>query len=77
MSMLLVEGKEFEFDNDTVFTVQVGKGPKGGYKTRLTFNGNMKEACRAYSQIDVGTEYKKRLVSSAHGVVAKAAGFKQ
>lgn len=54
------------------FLVQIGKGAKGSYKTRYSFNtggGNaegallcLKEALFYYKSLNVGNGYKKRLV---------------
>jgi hypothetical protein len=43
------------------FLVQVGKGSKGSYTTRYSFD-NFNEAWFWYKSINIGMGYKKRLV---------------
>ena len=72
-----IDGKSIAWDDATTeFLVQVGKGPKGSYKTRHTFKGNLTQACLYYRAINIGNGYKKRLLMpscSKNPVLARAA----
>lgn len=67
-----LDGKKIALSGHETFEVQVGRGPKGSYKTRYSFNtggGNdkgallcLKEALFYYRCINIGNGYKKRLV---------------
>ena len=59
-----VNGKYIAYTNDTVFLVQVGKGPKGGYKNYYSFRGDPREAMFYFASINVGNGFKKRLIMS-------------
>jgi hypothetical protein len=56
-----VDGKPIAYTNQTVFLIEIGKGPKGAYKTRFEITGNLGQACRLYRGINVGNGFKKRL----------------
>jgi hypothetical protein len=72
MIEVVLDGKRIALMGHEKFLVQVGKGPKGSYKTRYSFDtggGNaegaflcLKEALFYYRAINVGYGYKKRLV---------------
>lgn len=66
-----LNGKKIAYSSETQFIVQVGKGPKGSYKTRYTFKGNLAQAVFYYNCINIGNGYKKRLLmpASAHNPV--------
>lgn len=70
-----VDGKSVAYSNYTEFLVQVGRGPKGAYRTRYTFIGNLTRALMHYDMINIGNGYKKRLLMpncSQRPVIAKA-----
>jgi hypothetical protein len=82
MTKLLVnelDGKKIAYSSETIFLVQVGKGPKGSYKTRYTVKGSLGQAAFLYVGINIGNGYKKRLVmpssSRNRGVLARQASF--
>lgn len=59
-----------------VYLIQVGKGPKGGYKTRYSFKTEDLHSSRAwlhYSSINIGAPYKKRLLRDGK-LIARAFG---
>lgn len=58
----IIDGRVISYSNETEFLVQVGRGIKGGYKTRYRFKGNLKLAFMYYSCINIGNRYKKRLI---------------
>lgn len=58
----VVDGKRIAYSSETTFRVDVGKGPKGSYKTRYVFKGNLRQAVFYYVGINIGNGYKKRLV---------------
>jgi len=70
-----LDGKRIAYSSQTVFVVQVGKGPKGSYKTRYVFTGDLPQAVKYYNCINIGYGYKKRLLmpSSKNPVLAKSA----
>jgi hypothetical protein len=46
-----------------MYVIQVGRGPKGSYRTRYTFSAeDWTKASFYYACINVGYGYKKRLV---------------
>lgn len=57
-----LDGKSVAFHSGTQFLVQIGKGPKGSYRTRYSFQGNLAQACLYYTGINIGNGFKKRLV---------------
>ena len=60
-----LNGKLVAYCSETVFSVQVGKGKKGSYKTRYAFKGNLGQAVIHYNGVNVGNGYKKRLMMSS------------
>lgn len=70
----IINGKNVTYSTETEFLVQVGKGPKGSYKTRYSFRGNLSQAVFYYQCINIGNGYKKRLLmpSSPKPVLARA-----
>lgn len=59
-----LDGKKIAFASNTEFLIQVGKGNKGSYKTRLKFLGSdFTNGFMNYQGINIGNGYKKRLVS--------------
>jgi hypothetical protein len=65
--------KQYELDGRKIavmghekFLVQVGRGPKGSYKTQYTFD-NLPQAVKYYACINIGRGYKKRLVCFEFG----------
>lgn len=63
------------YTSDTVFLVQVGRGPKGSYSTRYRFVGDLHRAAFYYECINIGNGYKKRLLmpSARRPVLARQA----
>ena len=59
-----LDGKRIAYTDNTVFLVQVGKGPKGSYKNRYSFRGNLQQAALYFASVNVGNGFKKRLVMS-------------
>jgi hypothetical protein len=67
---IMLESKtRIDFTNTSVFTIQVGKGSKGKYKTkyRLTRDNDISfppihSALMWYRGINIGNGYKKRLL---------------
>jgi len=53
----------YAFHSDTQFLVQVGFGPKGAYKTKYSFIGDLQQAIMYYNCINIGRGYKKRLLA--------------
>ena len=56
-----LDGKRIGYCSVTVFEIQVGKGPKGPYKTRTRVVGNLEQAIMQYNMLNIGNGYKKRL----------------
>jgi hypothetical protein len=56
-----LDGKPIGYCSETVFEIQVGKGPKGAYKTRSRVVGNFGQAIMQYNMINIGNGCKKRL----------------
>ena len=73
---ITINDKRIAYDDEhTDFLVQVGKGPKGSYRTKYSFKGNILKAVMYYNAINIGKGYKKRLYmpsSSANPVIAVA-----
>jgi hypothetical protein len=57
-----LDGKEIRYHSETVFYVQVGRGPKGSYKPRYSCVGNLGQMVFWYNCINIGRGYKKRLL---------------
>jgi hypothetical protein len=55
------------------FVIQIGKGPKGRYRTKYTTN-NARQAELFYKGINIGNGYKKRILE--YGKVAVGADGK-
>ena len=53
-------GELLEFNNRTVFMVQLGKD-SSSYKTKWTFTGDFANALFYYKSLNIGRGYKKRL----------------
>ena len=51
------------FHSGTQFLVQIGFGPKGAYKTKYSFTGDLQRAIMHYNCINIGRGYKKRLIA--------------
>jgi len=66
METFNVGGKEYNWNSDTKFTVEVGKG-SGKYSPRYSFEGNFVQASFYYACINVGLGYKKRFVMERDG----------
>ena len=68
-----LDGKKISYTNETIFLVQVGKGPKGSYKTKYSFTGDISQAIIYYKGINIGNGYKKRLfVPSFNNEISQA-----
>jgi len=59
----MLDGKSIAYSSQTEFLVQVGRGPRGAYKTKYRFVGNLTQACMYYRAINIGYGYKKRLIA--------------
>ncbi len=66
MGTFSVGGKEYNWNSDTKFLVEVGKG-SGKYSPRYSFVGNFDQASFYYSCINIGLGYKKRFVMESGG----------
>lgn len=66
MDTFTVGGKEYTFDSDTRFLVEVGRY-RGSYSPRYSFVGDFKQAAFYYSCVNVGLGYKKRFVVEQGG----------
>jgi hypothetical protein len=64
----LVNGKDVQYSNETVFKVQVGKGKKSSYRTIKKFYGDICNAVLCYRATPAGDGYKKRLILTENGV---------
>lgn len=56
-----LDGKPVAYTDQTVFLVEVGRGPKGAYRSRYAITGNLAQAVTYYRGINIGNGYKKRL----------------
>jgi len=77
LTTTLWDGRKIGYSDETVFLVQVGKGPKGSYQTRYKFIGELQRAFMFYNMINIGYPYKKRLFmpSSPNGTIARQVGL--
>lgn len=66
-----LNGQKIGYSSATEFRIQVGKGPKGAYKTQHIFTGNLAQAVHWYNGINLGNGYKKRLLMEGK-VLARA-----
>ena len=68
-----LDGKKIAYSSETVFIIQLGKGPKGSYRNRMSFKGNLARAVLWYNSLNIGYGYKKRLImpSSKKPVLAR------
>lgn len=57
----VLDGKRIAYTDRTVFIVEVGRGPKGAYRTHYSFTGNLAQAVVHFNGINIGNGYKKRL----------------
>jgi hypothetical protein len=60
ITTITLDGKRIAFTDATQFLVQIGKG-KGSYRTKYSFVGNIVQAYRYYSALNIGNGHKKRL----------------
>jgi hypothetical protein len=69
----ILDGKNIGYSSETKFLIESGKGPKGSYKVRMTFTGDLERAVLWYNSLNIGNGYKKRLVmcGSKNGVLAR------
>jgi hypothetical protein len=59
-----LDNKKIAFASNTEFYIQIGKGSKGGYKTKMKFLGDdFTRGFMTYQGINIGNGYKKRLIS--------------
>jgi hypothetical protein len=73
-----LNGRKIGYSSETIFLVQVGKGPKGRYTKTWSFKGNLAPAVWHYNGINIGRGYKKRLVmvgGKPREVLARAVSF--
>ena len=66
----MLDGKMIGYSSETVFIVQIGKGPKGSYKATWQIKGNLYRAMNFYNSTRVSLGFKKRIVMCGH-VLAK------
>jgi len=65
--IITIDGVDVEYDANTVFRTEVGKG-KGAYKDiRYTEVGYPLTASRWYKGVNIGNGYKKRFVMIKDG----------
>jgi hypothetical protein len=57
-----LDDRKIAYHDTTQFLVQVGRGPKGSYRTMYTITGNLGRAVMYYNGINIGRGYKKRLL---------------
>ena len=57
-----IDGKVIDYDEETIFRVQIGRWSKGSYRTHYTSVGNLSTAWIQFQGINIGRGYKKRLV---------------
>ncbi len=57
-----LDGKKIGYTTETEFLVQVGRGPKGSYRTKYRIVGSLGRAMLYYNGINIGRGYKKRLL---------------
>ena len=57
-----LDGKRIAYSSQTEFLIQVGRGPKGSYKTHYRIVGNLGQAVLYYTSINIGNGFKKRLL---------------
>ena len=62
LKIVELDAKKIAFTSQTEFFVQVGKGPKGSYKTKYKIKGNFTQAWMHYCGVNIGYGYKKRLL---------------
>ncbi|NBT36018.1 MAG: hypothetical protein EBT03_10870 [Betaproteobacteria bacterium] len=69
--------KRIAYTSQTTFLVQVGRGPKGSYKTSYKFQGDLSQAVFYFNCINIGNGYKKRLIASGLNkpVLARQASY--
>jgi hypothetical protein len=73
-----LDGKHIGYCSQTEFLIQLGKGPKGSYRTKRSIVGNLGQAIMHYNMLNVGNGYKKRLLMpscSKNPVVAKTISY--
>lgn len=56
-----LDDKRIAYTKDTVFKIQIGKGPNGSYETICICKGNLTKAMLIYNNINIGNGFKKRL----------------
>lgn len=56
-----LDGQKIAYSSETEFLVQIGKGLKGGYRTKYRIVGNLGQAVMYFNGINIGNGYKKRL----------------
>ena len=73
-----LDGKRIGYFSDTEFLIQLGKGPKGSYRTKRSIVGNLGQAVMHYNMLNVANGYKKRLLMpscSKNPVVARQISY--
>lgn len=70
-----LNGQSIEFCSSTEFLVQTAS-PKGSYRTRYRFQGNLGQAVLYFNAINLGWGWRKRLLAPSFQkpVLAKAVG---
>lgn len=62
LKIATLNGAKIAFSSQTEFKVQVSS-PKGPYKTRYSFVGNLGQAVLFFNGINLGYGWKKRLIA--------------
>jgi hypothetical protein len=57
----ILNGRRIDYSSETRFHVQVGKG-KSAYRTLAIFTGNLAGAVIHFNGINLGPDFKKRLL---------------
>lgn len=71
-----LDGKRIAYSSATVFLVQIGRG-KGSYRTKYSIVGNLTKAFMYYQGINLGPNWKVRLLmpaSSHNPLLARRVG---
>lgn len=58
----VLDGKRIAYSSETEFLIQLGKDPKGSYRTIATFKGNLAGAVTYYNGLAIHSGWKKRLL---------------
>lgn len=56
-----IDGKDYSYDSEDVWLVEIGKGSKGKYQARYSLD-TPHQGMRYFNGVNIGNGYKKRLV---------------